>query len=287
MVKIGAFMKKVITIIMGILMVFVFVNMANANPRVVLDDVILSFDSEPIENNGRILVSLKTIFEALGATVEWDDYSQTVTAKKDNTEIKLVIGGKACKNNQAVSLDVPAKVVNGGTLIPIRFVLEVLWATVSWQNNTVIISSLSNYVDLKESSTSDYLILKSIDFAGEWGSEIIDELSELMISDGFSEYRYSLLLDKIYYFEIPEGLSAETRGNLYDIKSNFMSAFNCLVQYKESLLDNYIEEAMKCCDEVVYYYGEAVSIYEEMLERCREEYFGDSFIEPKLKYNII
>src|SRR4051812_46402780 len=39
---------------------------------------------QPINVNGRVLVPLRTIFEALGAKIEWDDTAKTVTAKKND-----------------------------------------------------------------------------------------------------------------------------------------------------------------------------------------------------------
>ena len=117
-------MRKMMVIVLSMILVLAFAATAQAAPKVVLDGKTLTFDTAPVEEQGRILVPLRIIFEALGATVGWDEATQTVTAQKDGVEIKLVIGGQSYKNNQAVSLDVPAKVVDGRTLVPIRFVSE-------------------------------------------------------------------------------------------------------------------------------------------------------------------
>ena len=60
---------------------------------------------------------------------------------KGDTNIKLIVGGQAYKNNQAITLDVPAKLVAGRTLVPLRFVSEALGASVSWNSGVVIITS--------------------------------------------------------------------------------------------------------------------------------------------------
>ena len=91
----------------------------------------LNFDVSPISENGRVLVPLRAIFEKLDATVDWDSITNTVTAVKDTDTVKLTVGNRtAYKNNTAVELDVPSKVVNGRTLVPIRFVSEALGAVV-------------------------------------------------------------------------------------------------------------------------------------------------------------
>lgn len=140
-------MRKCLTaIILMALMLLGEATIAQAAPKVLLNNSMLSFDVPPIIENGRTLVPLRTIFEALGASVRWDGETQTVIAEKADTEIKLAIGGQAYKNGQPVSLDVPAKIVDGRTLVPLRFVSEAMGCQVMWDDNTntvTIAASLS------------------------------------------------------------------------------------------------------------------------------------------------
>ncbi|RAP28591.1 hypothetical protein C2W64_04647 [Brevibacillus laterosporus] len=110
-----------------------------------IDGELQIFKKAPVEINGRTLVPLRAIFEALGARVDWDEATQTVTAMKDGTTIKLTIGSKvAYKNGKKLNLDVPAQLFNGDTtMVPIRFVSEALGAKVAWDgySNAVIISN--------------------------------------------------------------------------------------------------------------------------------------------------
>lgn len=55
---------------------------ADENIKVIIDIKNVKFDVPPTIVNGRTLVPLRAIFEALGATVEWDDATQTVTSEK-------------------------------------------------------------------------------------------------------------------------------------------------------------------------------------------------------------
>ncbi|OJH16138.1 hypothetical protein BLX88_25395 [Bacillus obstructivus] len=92
-----------------------------------------SYDQPPVIENGRTLVPLRGIFESLGATVQWDQKKQLVTATKSKTKILLKIGSKSpTVNGKVVPIDVPGKVKNGRTLVPLRFVGEALGATVDY-----------------------------------------------------------------------------------------------------------------------------------------------------------
>nr|WP_239565154.1 copper amine oxidase N-terminal domain-containing protein [Brevibacillus fulvus] len=117
--------------------VFVPVN-TSKHIVVFINGQLQTFSKPPIEINGRTLVPLRAIFEALGAKVDWDEATQTVTATKDNNTIKLTIGSKiAYKNGEKIYLDVPAQLLNGDTtMVPIRFVSEALGAKVGWDAYT-------------------------------------------------------------------------------------------------------------------------------------------------------
>ncbi|MEJ8547237.1 copper amine oxidase N-terminal domain-containing protein [Brevibacillus borstelensis] len=110
-----------------------------------IDGQLQTFQKPPVEIDGRTLVPLRAIFEALGAKVDWDEATQTVTATKDNNTIQLTIGSKvAYKNGKKINLDVPAQLYNGDTtMVPIRFVSEALGAKVGWDaySNSVVISN--------------------------------------------------------------------------------------------------------------------------------------------------
>lgn len=81
------------------------------------------------------MVPLRSIFEALGASVKWDGETRTVTAAKENLVIKLIIDGEAYVNSDIIPLDVQAKIINGHTVVPLRFVSETLGCGVTWDEN--------------------------------------------------------------------------------------------------------------------------------------------------------
>ena len=69
----------------------------------------------------------------MGADVEWNGETQTVTATLDNTEITFSINNiNAEVNNILTTMDVPARLVNGKTMVPLRFLSENMGYTVEW-----------------------------------------------------------------------------------------------------------------------------------------------------------
>ncbi len=101
---------------------------------VFLNGEVLTFeDQNPTIVNDRTLVPFRGILEAMGATVDWDGATRTVTAKKDDTLIKLTIDDPVMyKNGEAVVLDVPAQIINDRTMVPARAVSESFNAKVEW-----------------------------------------------------------------------------------------------------------------------------------------------------------
>ena len=120
--------------------------------NVQVNGVTLSFDQPPIVENGRVLVPLRAIFEALGAKVEWVDSYRKVIAIKDGIVITMQINDNTLRRNgvnipsDVVQLDVPAMLVGGRTLVPVRAVAESFGAEVGWDQDTqsVIITTAAN-----------------------------------------------------------------------------------------------------------------------------------------------
>ena len=106
---------------------------------VYVSDKKVKFDEVPFIENNRTLVPLRAIFEALDATVNWED--NTVTAKKGNTSISLKIGSKEMiVNGKSVRLDVVAKIKNNRTFVPLRAVSEAFNNTVEWNGTNRVIT---------------------------------------------------------------------------------------------------------------------------------------------------
>lgn len=116
---------------------------ADGDIKVMIDSKAVSFDVLPQIVNDRTLVPMRAIFEALGAQVEWDGVTGTVTAyASDNTVIELSIGADIMKKTtgslgeRIVKLDTPPQIIDDRTLVPVRAVAEGLDARVEWERET-------------------------------------------------------------------------------------------------------------------------------------------------------
>lgn len=104
---------------------------------VIIDGTILEFDVPPIIINGRTMVPMRAIFEALGADVSWNSEKGSAIGVKDGIEITITIGeSKMFKNNLAYNLDSAAIILNGRTLMPVRAIAESFDCVVTWNGNT-------------------------------------------------------------------------------------------------------------------------------------------------------
>lgn len=112
--------------------------------RVHVNGHITAFDTAPVIENDTTLVGFRGISEALGAVVNWDETTQTVTAEKDGTSIILTIDSDtATVNGESISLLTAPKIIGNSTMIPIRFISEQFGMKVKWDGNSKLITITS------------------------------------------------------------------------------------------------------------------------------------------------
>ena len=100
-------------------------------------------DQNPIIVDGRTLVPVAGVFQALGFETHWDGDAQQVTITRDEHSIVITIGSSAfIANGTSYTLDVPAQIINGRTMLPIAAVLRSVGYDVEWdgETSTVIIT---------------------------------------------------------------------------------------------------------------------------------------------------
>jgi len=104
----------------------------------------------PVMINGRVLVPVRGVLESLGADVGWLEETQTVVANNGRVSIQLRIGDhSASVDGRAVSLDVPAQVLGGHTMVPLRFLGEALGAEIHWNEQAQIVEIVTNRKDTR------------------------------------------------------------------------------------------------------------------------------------------
>jgi len=112
---------------------------------ITVDGRSLSVDTPPSMRDGRVLVPLRAIFEALDATVRWDAGTRTITGERRGKTVILQIGSpQATVSGRQVFLDVPPAIIGGRTMVPIRFIAEGLGAKATWDRNSRTVSVSGN-----------------------------------------------------------------------------------------------------------------------------------------------
>lgn len=141
-----------------------------------IDDIELECEEEPINSNGRVLVPMRSVFEAFGAEVTWNGEERKVQAESFGEIIDLTIDSNkmsigvinsdgAFVVSDTIELDVPPQIINDRTYVPIRAVSESLGAFVSWDgiNNNVLIDTRPEMSgNVYYTSDSDYQKLYSV-----------------------------------------------------------------------------------------------------------------------------
>jgi len=130
----------VLAILAGILPLYAS---AQTGITVTIDGAALSFDVPPQIINGRAMVPMRRIFDALGANVQWNGASRSITATSPNRTIVLHIDSTTMVvNGNIITLDVPPQIIGNRTLVPVRAVSEGMDANVRWVSDikTVIIT---------------------------------------------------------------------------------------------------------------------------------------------------
>ncbi|USF25390.1 hypothetical protein N510_000302 [Firmicutes bacterium ASF500] len=102
-----------------------------------------AYGQNPEIVNSRTMVPLRSIFEAMGADIQWDGATQTVTATRGSNKIVMTVGQAGYTvNGAAKTMDTPPMILNDRTMVPVRVVAESFGADVTWHaaSGTVLIS---------------------------------------------------------------------------------------------------------------------------------------------------
>ena len=147
-------MKKVLSMFIVLIMLvssFAVTSVfADDGIKVVINGNEQNYDVMPQIISGRTLVPMRAIFEALGADVTWIDPTKTVVGSRDRKYIKLRIDSDTYYVNgieQEKKMDVPATIINGRTMVPVRFIAEAFGESVAWNGDTRTVEITSDYLD--------------------------------------------------------------------------------------------------------------------------------------------
>jgi len=119
--------------------------MAQSGISVTIDGERVQFEGQqPVNVDGRVLVPVRGVFEALGFTAKWNSDLRHAVLERESHTIIIALGSTTFTTNGASHvLDVPAQIIGNSTMIPLRAPLESVGYSLTWNGatNTVVIST--------------------------------------------------------------------------------------------------------------------------------------------------
>lgn len=142
--------KKLISIILSLTMSCGFImlpNVSYAKDKVAETNTKIFLNNHQLQTtaytmNGRTLVPLRKITEALGSSVEWDGDTKMITVQRGLQTAIFKIGDNNVYSREKEILDTHSVLYEDTTLIPLRAISEIFGAVVTWDGD-----SNSVYID--------------------------------------------------------------------------------------------------------------------------------------------
>ncbi len=153
--------RGIIGLLAGFVLCLVFCTSVFAEQPITvrLDGGKVKFDTEPRLVNDRTFVPMRTIYEAFGAKIYWNDNEKSVTSQYNGTEIYLKVGSdEMLVNGEVVELEDAPFIAEDRTLVPVRAISEALGCYVDWDEDDRIVyirSSVEQNEVLKDVAVSD------------------------------------------------------------------------------------------------------------------------------------
>jgi hypothetical protein len=139
-------MKKLLSIMILLSIIFVIpTGTSAANPiQIMMNGTQINTSISPQIINGRTYVPLRAIAEGLGSKVNWDSEQQKVTVEKADKLLEFTIGNpEVTVNNTTLTIETAPYIVEGSSMLPLRFISEQFGLKVIWDGatNMVILNS--------------------------------------------------------------------------------------------------------------------------------------------------
>lgn len=126
-------------------------------------------DVHPLTIDYSNYLPARGFFEKIGAQISWEPEHKKITIQSKDIVIELVVDSlEATVNEETVKLTIPAKVIDGRVMIPLRFISENLGFYVEWVkefNSVYIYSNLEEFetdkVQEGPSNLNEFSIVKA------------------------------------------------------------------------------------------------------------------------------
>lgn len=132
----GFIMKKLLIALLTLVMVStnLSVGFAAGDVTIKIDTKVLQTEPKAyISSEGRTMIPVRVVSEALQCIVDWDGINRVVTIRQGDKNIVLKIGDfNATIDGKAYTMDTKAVINQDRTFVPFRFVSEALGYQVEW-----------------------------------------------------------------------------------------------------------------------------------------------------------
>lgn len=150
------------------------------NKNATIDGVQKTLNVAPVTVNGRTLVPLRFISESMGANVNWNEKEKKITIILNGKTIVLWLNkSEAYIGQNKIVMDVPPKLVNAYTFVPIRFISENFGQEVTYDKNTRKITIKAGVTNSKPASQTPQTTTSNNYFVGTW---------DLWVPGGYNTY---------------------------------------------------------------------------------------------------
>jgi hypothetical protein len=98
-----------------------------------------TMDVLPIIQNGRTLVPVRFVAQALGTNVDWTpgtNYAPLAVHLALNGQTLSFGIGEITPELSALGMEIPAQIIDDRTMVPLRFISEFFGALVNWDSET-------------------------------------------------------------------------------------------------------------------------------------------------------
>lgn len=124
----------------------------DSNVNLQLNGTAIVSDQPAVIVNGRTMVPVRVVAEALDCEVKWDADTKTVVFAQGDMEASLAIGATVLNISDGdvtvpIEIDSPAVIMNGRTMVPIRFLSDTFDCDVNWDAATKTVNITSKYVE--------------------------------------------------------------------------------------------------------------------------------------------
>ena len=139
-------MKKMICLIIILTGMMGIVNArAERDILVYVDRERLASDVAPQIINDRVMLPFRSVFEKMGASVQWLENEKKIVAKKDNITIEMIIGENLMLiNSEYYKSDTAPVIIGERTLVPVRICAETFGCGVKWYDKSRVVEIVSS-----------------------------------------------------------------------------------------------------------------------------------------------